>query len=215
MFTGLIEDVGTMVQRQALGKAGKLRVHGHLPMAEIRAGDSIAVNGACLTVESAGTRDGMLEFHTLSETLRRTSLGSKPIGSPVNLERALQAGARFGGHFVQGHVDTTGRVLGIECTADDYVVRISLAPELRALVIPKGSIAVDGISLTIAQLADEQFSVHIIPHTWARTGLQHAVAGDTVNLEGDMIAKYVLRQTRHLQTSGSVAMDQLADAGFL
>lgn len=214
MFTGLIEDVGTLIQRSETGKDGKLSIKTRLPVREIAIGDSIAVNGACLTVEEKQS-DGLLNFHTLSETLKRTNLGVIPIGSAVNLERAMQLGARLGGHLVQGHVDATAEVLAITQSAADIAVSISLPESLAHLVIAKGSIAINGISLTIAHLADNQFTVHIIPHTWEMTNLRDAQAGAPVNLEADMIGKYVLRQKDvKVPAPPNVTMDDLRDAGW-
>lgn len=214
MFTGLIEDVGILVSRTETGRDGKLAVKTALPSAEIAVGESVAVNGACLTVEAVGP-GGTLEFHTLSETLRRTNLGAIPLGGPVNLERAMQIGGRLGGHLVQGHVDATADVLSIAESADDIVVTVSLPESLAHLIIPKGSIAIDGISLTVADLAKDRFTVHIIPHTWDSTSLRRAKPGDRVNLEADMIGKYVLRQKQVPGTAETtVTMDDLSRAGW-
>ncbi len=214
MFTGLVEDVGTLAARTLSGDAGKLEVATALPLGEIRLGDSVAVNGVCLTAETAGA--GRLVFHTLAETLRRTNLGGLKTGAPVNLERALRVGDRLGGHIVSGHVDTTAEILEIGRAGDDRVVTIALPDALKPLVVPKGSIAVDGISLTIAALGTDSFRIHLIPHTWNATALRAAKAGDRVNLEADVVGKYILRQ-RELADSanGRVTMDRLADAGFL
>ena len=214
MFTGLIEDVGHLVARHAAGDAASLEVRTKLPADEIKVGDSIAVSGACLTVEAVRRDTGVLVFHTLSETLGRTSLGARPVGSLVNLERALRLGDRLGGHLVSGHVDTTAQLLRIERRADDLVLTVSLPDTIRALVIPKGSIAVDGISLTVAALQPASFSVHIIPHTWECTNLRSARVGDPVNLEADMLGKYILRWQQVAGTA-AVSMDDLAKAGFV
>ena len=213
MFTGLIEDVGILAGRQTLGRAGKLEVKTGLPVHEIRVGDSLAVNGACLTVEAVRAEAGVLVFHTLAETLSRTNLGAVAVGGRVNLERALRVGDRLGGHFVMGHVDATAAICGVRKTADDIVVTVGLPPELARLAIPKGSIAVDGISLTIADLTAGTFSVRIIPHTWERTNLVDARPGDRVNLEADMIGKYVLRQ-REVGGGPGLSMADLERAGF-
>ena len=213
MFTGLIEDVGELVARRSLGRSGKLEIRTGMPLDELDAGDSVAVNGACLTVEEADAASRRLAFHTLTETLSRTNLAERPLGSEVNLERALRLGDRLGGHLVQGHVDATGPILAIDRREDDLVVRVSLPERIRHLVIPKGSIAVDGISLTIADLGREWFEVHIIPHTWSETSLRSARPGDPVNLEADMLGKYVLRQ-RELASGGTVTEASLREAGF-
>ncbi|MDT8390493.1 MAG: riboflavin synthase [Lentisphaeria bacterium] len=214
MFTGLIEDVGSLISRRETGKNGKLVIKTRLPLAEIAVGDSVAVNGVCLTVEEKTGAD-TLRFHTLSETLRRSNLGALAPGSAVNLERAMLLGGRLGGHIVQGHVDGTAIIRGIRETADDIVVALSLPQELSHLVIPKGSIAINGISLTIADLKEDHFSVHIIPHTWRATGLRAAAVGDTVNVEADMIGKYVFRQLRaQAGTPAAVTMKSLREAGW-
>lgn len=214
MFTGLIEDVGSLISRRETGKDGKLSIKTRLPLAEIAIGDSVAVNGVCLTVEQKSGADTLV-FHTLSETLRRSNLGSLPPGGAVNLERAMLLGGRLGGHMVQGHVDGTGIIRGIRETADDIVVTLSLPQDLRHLVIPKGSIAINGISLTIAVLETDQFSVHIIPHTWRATSLRDTAVGDAVNLEADMIGKYVFRQTHsHADQPAPVTMKDLREAGW-
>lgn len=213
MFTGLVEDVGELVARRSLGRSGKLEVRTGVPLDEVCPGDSIAVNGTCLTVEKLDAPSRTLAFHTLNETLTRTNLATRPLGSNVNLERALRLGDRLGGHLVQGHVDATGAILAVHRREDDWVVRIGLPEPIRHLVIPKGSVAVDGVSLTIADLGREWFEVHIIPHTWSGTSLRSARPGDAVNLEADMLGKYVLRQ-RELASAGTVTEDTLREAGF-
>ncbi len=216
MFTGLIEDVGTLLERRLLGRAARLRVRAAaLPVAEVRPGDSLSVNGACLTVEEADPAAGTLSFHCLHETLRRTTLAELPAGSLLNLERALRLGDRLGGHLVAGHVDATAPVLAIERREDDIEVTVGSPPELQELLVPKGSIAVDGISLTIAALEAESFRVRIIPHTWEHTNLRRAAPGDRVNLEGDLIGKFVLRRAQVSDgKQGRVTWDDLTRAGF-
>lgn len=212
MFTGLIEDLGQLVSRQQDGAGWKLVVRTGLPTREIAVGDSIAVNGACLTVEDI--QGDTLGFHTLAETLERTNLHQADSGASVNLERSMKANGRFGGHFVAGHVDETAAIKALGRKGADWTVRIGLSDELKPLVIPKGSIAVNGISLTIATLHESDVSICIIPHTWRVTNLHLLQVGDMVNLEADMIGKYVQRQ---LESSRSPALtaDRLAQAGFL
>ena len=190
MFTGLIEATGTV--RALIPVVGGQRLTIESPLsAELRLGDSVATNGVCLTVV---TQDAAAWSADVSpETLRVTALGALVPGSLVNLERPLAIGSRLGGHFVQGHVDGTGRVEAITPEGEFYRVRISFAPALAAYFIEKGSVAVDGISLTVASLADATFDVQIIPHTWTATTLRHAQPGALVNLECDMVGKYVLR----------------------
>jgi riboflavin synthase len=180
MFTGLIETTGR-VQRDAC----ELRIDCDL---QCEIGDSIAVNGCCLTVARVG--QGALYFHTLEQTLNVTNLGTAEF---ANLERALRVGDRLGGHMVSGHIDCTTEILEIEARGEDHVVTVALPAEFATLVIDKGSIAVDGISLTIAELLDDRFRVHIIPHTWEVTNLQAAQLGMRVNLEFDMVGKFVQR----------------------
>lgn len=211
MFTGLIEDVGELTGRTLLGNAAKLAVRTALPVSEILVGDSIAVNGACQTVETLA--GGILHFHSLNETLNRTNLGSVPIGGKVNLERALRLGDRLGGHMVSGHVDTTAAVRRVGRVGEDIVLTVTLPESLQALVIPKGSIAINGVSLTIAELTSDSFSVRIIPHTWQKTNLPSLAPGALVNLEADLIGKYVLR-SQALAAASGLDMDDLRRAGF-
>lgn len=211
MFTGLIEDVGKLAGRDMRGQAGQLVVTTALPTAEINVGDSVAVNGACLTAECVG--DGTVTFHALQETLRVTNLGRCPVGACLNLERALRVGDRLGGHFVTGHVDAVADILAIDRHQQDIVLTIGLPGNLSAVVIPKGSIAVNGISLTIAAVAASSFTVHIIPHSWEHTNLRSARPGDPVNLEGDMLGKYIIRFEQ--DRKGSASVESLRNAGFM
>jgi len=200
MFTGLVEGTAVLCERTLEGDAGKL--HLQTPLAtEMAAGDRIAINGTCLTVETIDAPARVLRFHTLQQTLRVTNLGSVPIGPKVNLERPLRVGDRLGGHLVLGHVDGTAPILAVDRLQDDWVIEIELPDDLLPLAIDKGSIAVDGISLTIAELRERSFTVHIIPHTWEVTNLCEAAAGTYVNLEMDMVGKYVLRR-EELQERG-------------
>jgi riboflavin synthase len=213
MFTGLVESLGTVSSLSLAGKSGRLAVKTSLPLKEIAIGDSIAVNGACLTV--AEKSKGTLFFDVLNETLKRTTLGASRAGAVVNLERALRFGDRLGGHLVSGHIDGTAPVSGIKKEAGgDIRLTIRLPAALKPLLIPKGSIAVNGISLTIAELGHDSFTVCIIPHTWEATNLSCYQTGDKVNLESDMLGKYILRW-QSLQDKGGVSMDDLAKAGFL
>jgi len=214
MFTGLIEDVGVLKDRQMAGKSGKLEVETELPLEEIELGESIAVNGACLTVEAIDKQTHVVRFHALAETLEKTNLGTVKKGAAVNLERALRVGDRLGGHIVLGHVDTTAVISAVKERAEDIMVGIELPDELRPLVISKGSITVDGISLTIADLEKNMFVVAVIPHTWSFTNLQDAVAGATVNLEADVLGKYIQRQQAVKDGKNDITMSDLMDAGF-
>ena len=157
-----------------------------------------------------------MAFHCLNETLARTNLAAAPVGSLVNLERALRLGDRLGGHLVAGHVDATAPLLRVEQRDDDIEVTVASPPELQDLLVPKGSIAVNGISLTIAALYAESFSVRIIPHTWEHTSLRSARPGDLINLEGDLVGKFVLRrEDRRRAGEGTVTLEKLGEAGFL
>lgn len=190
MFTGLVEAVGTVLKIESLGDQARLTLA--LPFAhELALGDSVATNGCCLTVAALG-EDGT-SFDLLAQTLRVTSLGELRTGSHVNLERALQVGDRFGGHFVQGHIDTIGKIVRLEKDGQDHILAVSLPLEVQQLCIDKGSITVDGISLTIAELSGDTAVFWITPHTWAHTHLQSAVLGQAVNLEVDLLAKYVAK----------------------
>ncbi len=188
MFTGLVEATGTVVSLTSLGEQAKLLLA--IPFAgELGLGDSVAVNGCCLTVASF-TPDGVT-FDILSQTLKVTSLGNLKEGSTVNLERALRVGDRLGGHFVQGHVDATGSIVGISPHGQDHMLEISLPREIHRLCIDKGSLAIDGISLTIAELRESSAVFWITPHTWEHTHLRAAAEGQPVNLEADLLAKHV------------------------
>jgi riboflavin synthase len=190
MFTGLVEAVGTVVALESMGEQARLTLN--VPFAaELKPGDSVAVNGCCLTVEALPP--GGAAFDLLASTLRVTSLGELRPGSCVNLERAMMAGDRFGGHFVQGHVDATGTITRLETSGQDHIVGVSLPPEIHLLCVDKGSLAIDGISLTIAQLTAAEAVFWITPHTWEHTHLHAARIGQAVNLEADMLAKYVAK----------------------
>ncbi len=188
MFTGIVEEAGEVVAIKPGRKSTELVVRARLTA---RRGGSIAVNGACLTV--VGKRGRLLRFDVLNETIRRTNFGELRAGSLVNLERPLRADARLDGHFVQGHVDATGRVRRWEKVGKDYVLEVAAPRALMKYIVEKGSIAVDGISLTVAGLGRDWFRVWIIPHTRAVTNLRARRVGDAVNLEVDILAKYVER----------------------
>ena len=191
MFTGLIEEVGTVVALDLSRKEKRLEISAPGLAGKVRLGDSVAVNGCCLTV--ARLEDDRWTFDLLQESLDRTNLKNLLCGSRVNLELALAAGARFGGHFVQGHIDCAASILSAEETGSDLRVEIELPTDFAYYVAPKGSIAVNGISLTVAELAAKSFAVWLIPQTRAQTNLGTAKPGDLVNLEFDLLAKYVER----------------------
>ena len=188
MFTGLVEAVGSVASIESRGEQARLTLE--IPFAsQLKPGDSVAVNGCCLTV--ADLADRTASFDLLAQTLRVTSLGELGIGSRVNLERAMQVGDRFGGHFVQGHVDAAGTITRLEASGQDHILGGSLPPEIHRLCVDKGSLAVDGISLTIAELGQTEAVFWITPHTWENTHLHAARPGQAVNLEADMLAKHV------------------------
>jgi riboflavin synthase len=192
MFTGIVEELGEVVGIEALAdEAVRLRIRGPLVTGDAKPGDSIAVDGVCLTVVTTDT--GAFTADVMRETLRRSSLGSLAPGAPVNLERPMTLSARLGGHLVQGHVDAVGELL--ERTPSEHweLVRISLPAAVARYVVDKGSVTVDGVSLTVVQVAADWFSVSLIPTTLAMTTLGHKTIGDQVNLEVDVVAKYVER----------------------
>lgn len=191
MFTGLVEAIGSVRALEGRGDASRLILE-TLLAPELSLGESLAVNGCCLTVTSK--EEGVVSFDLLGETLARTNLGALAAGSRVNLERALRADGRFGGHFVQGHVDTTAEVISAEKTGEDLNLVIFLPTAGARYLIEKGSIAVNGVSLTVASLGADHFGLWIIPHTLLETNLGDLKPGDRVNLEYDMLAKYAERQ---------------------
>jgi len=192
MFTGIVEELGEVVALERGGGASaRLAVRGPVVTAGAAAGDSIAVNGVCLTV--TGLSGDVFTADVMKETLDRSSLGALEPGSPVNLERAVPAGGRLGGHIVQGHVDGVGTVLSREPGDNWEIVRFSFPPALSRYVVEKGSIAVDGVSLTVVEAAGDSFTVSLIPTTLELTTLGRKRPGDPVNLEVDVIAKYVER----------------------
>jgi riboflavin synthase len=191
MFTGLIEEVGNVLGIHAADGGTQLQIVAPRIAEKIQLGDSIAVNGCCLTV--AARRDDQLAFDLLGETLSRTNLKTLRPQGRVNLERALAADARLGGHFVQGHVDCAARILALEENGSDLRIDVALPAEFAHYVAPKGSIALNGISLTVADVSEKSFAVWIIPHTKSQTNLDTARPDDLVNLEFDLIAKYLER----------------------
>ena len=197
MFTGIVEELGTVEALEDHGDAVRLTVHGPLVTSDAARGDSISVNGCCLTV--VAPTDGRAEVFTadvMHETLAKTSLGGLEPGARVNLERAVTPATRLGGHIVQGHVDGTGTVVRRTPSEHWEVVEISLPVELERYLVPKGSITVDGISLTVVDVGPESFTVSLIPETLARTTLGFKQDGDLVNLEVDVIAKYVEKMVK-------------------
>jgi riboflavin synthase len=190
VFTGLIADVGRVRELRRDGDGAALRIESELA-GSLAPGDSVAVNGVCLT--ATDVHDGAFGAEAMVETLERSSLGALAPGDPVNLELPLRAGDRLGGHVVQGHVDGTGRVRDVREQGFARVVEIEVAPSLARYLVEKGSVAVDGVSLTVSALGGEAFSVSLIPETLERTTLAHADAGSLVNIEVDILAKHVER----------------------
>ena len=191
MFTGLIEEVGRVTAVPASGEPKRLQISSARIAAEAEIGASVAVNGCCLTV--ASRQDNELTFDLLQETLERTNLKALARGNLVNLEQALRADGRVGGHFVQGHIDCAAEILTLEESGADLRMEVSLPGEFTPYVAEKGSIALDGISLTVAKVGQTSFEVWIIPHTRSQTNLATARQGNLVNLEFDLLAKYVER----------------------
>lgn len=188
MFTGLVEATGKVISLELKGEQARLTLD--LPFSnDLTLGESVAINGCCLTVADFPSHG--VSFDLLAQTLRVTSLGSLVKDSIVNLERAMMVGDRFGGHFVQGHVDATGTVTRLEKSGQDHIVGVALPPEIHRLCIDKGSLTLDGISLTIAELTSAGAVFWITPHTWEHTHLHAAAIGQAMNLEVDMLAKYV------------------------
>ncbi|MEV5739616.1 riboflavin synthase [Microbispora rosea] len=193
MFTGIVEELGEVVALEPRGDSARLTVRGAVVTSDAGHGDSIAVNGVCLTV--AGAEGDSFTADVMKETLDRSSLGALRPGSRVNLERAVRADQRLGGHIMQGHVDGTGEVLSREPGEHWEIVRLSLPANLARYVVEKGSIAVDGVSLTVTTVTEDTFSVSLIPTTLELTTLGRKQPGEPVNLEVDVIAKYVEKLT--------------------
>jgi riboflavin synthase len=198
MFTGIVEEIGRVVRREALTGLTRLTIAAERVLGGTQIGDSIAVNGACLTVVSRD--DTSFAVEATPETLRRTSLGELREGAGVHLERALAADGRVGGHFVQGHVDAVGTIAARRPEGDSVVAMFTAPPEVMRYVVPKGSVAVDGVSLTVVEVEDDRFTVALIPHTQEMTLLCQRPLGAPVNLEADILAKYVAKITTYPTT---------------
>ena len=216
MFTGLIEDVGAVRRLERSGVAARLTVATKLPQESIALGDSVAVNGACLTVVAKGA--GELTFDASPETLERTTLGTLVSGVPVNLERALRMGDRLGGHIVTGHVDFIATVSERHEVAGNIVFSFRIPGQFARYLVAKGSVTIDGISLTVNTVSDNGFTVNIIPHTAAMTTLCGMKPGGQVNLETDILGKYVERLLvfgNAGQKEEGLTLELLAKSGFL
>lgn len=215
MFTGLVEEVGTVRGLERIGDGGRLSIRARRAVAGTRVGDSIAVNGACLTVVETRT-DGFV-VDCMAETLSHTTLGQAMAGTEVNLERSLSLGGRLGGHLVLGHVDGVAEILSVTRGSRSWDLRVSLPETVRACVAPKGSIAIDGISLTVVEVDDGSFTVGIIPHSLRETTLRNVKTGLHVNLEVDVLARYVQRVLQEFREQGvsAVSAESEASAGGL
>ena len=211
MFTGLIQKCGTICKREGLA----LEIAVRDCWDDLEFGESIAINGTCLTLERQS--GNVLTFHTLSETLKRTNLGVLPLGSMVNMERALRMGSPLDGHLVSGHVDATGRVKKwVERPGGDMELTVELPGNIAALVAEKGSIAIDGVSLTVVAVRNDEFTVELIPVTREHTALQERKVNMPVNLEADLMARYAARYIYvQSQQQSNVTMQKLFEAGFV
>jgi len=212
MFTGIIERAGTITHSRSVAGGRRLRVDAAEVASSCPVGSSVCVSGVCLTVASA--KGCSLDFDVITETLTRTTLGGKRTGDRVNLERALQVGGRFDGHFVQGHVDGTGRVEQIHASPAEHVIRIRPEALLVPYIIAKGSVAIDGVSMTVAGVHGDCFSVALIPTTLKRTTLSELACGAVVNLETDIIVRTIVGHLSRLSTGGGLTLERLGEAGF-
>lgn len=214
MFTGIVEEIGTVRVVLKTAAGATLTIGAKKVLEGTRIGDSINTNGVCLTVTGLDT--GSFTIDAVAETLRRSNLGSLKVGSPVNLERAVAVGDRLGGHIVQGHVDATGALVTKRAEGDSWVLRFSLPASIARYVVEKGSIAINGISLTVAGLGEDWFEVAIIPHTMAETNIGSLKLGDSINLEVDILAKYVERLLVGLTTAKPTELtsERLRELGY-
>ncbi len=213
MFTGIIEELGTVGQMDRRPDSIKLTVHAQKVLEGTQLGDSIAVNGVCLTVTAL--TDSSFTADVMHETMRRSSLNDIKSGSKVNLERAMQVGGRLGGHIVSGHIDGTGHISRIATDGIARIITIAISKDMEPFIVEKGSIAIDGISLTVVSVGNSQFSVSIIPHTMANTTLIDKHPGSVVNLETDIIGKYVHSFTAvSLPKRNGLTLETLLENGF-
>ncbi|MBP3718673.1 MAG: riboflavin synthase [Eubacterium sp.] len=212
MFTGIIEEVGIVRSITKGSLSAILDISCSKVLEDTKVGDSIAVNGVCLTVTSL--EETSFTADVMAETLRRSSLGELSKGSKVNLERAMQLNGRFGGHIVSGHIDGTGTIISTKKEGNATWVEVGTSPEILRFIIQKGSITIDGISLTVAKLTDKSFSVSIIPHTGSETTLLTKKIGSIINLENDIVGKYVERFTS-APTKKEVSYETLLENGFI
>ena len=216
MFTGIVEEIGKIIKMEKGAKSSRLTIGGKVIFSDLKLGDSVAVNGVCLTV--TGYTNEHFTADVMNETLLRSSLGSVKIGSEVNLERAMPANGRFGGHIVSGHIDGTGTITKID---KDDIARwytIAAGPKVMRYIIEKGSVAIDGVSLTVAKVSDNDFAVSLIPHTAVKTILGLKKPGDTVNLENDAVGKYIEHflkfESNKKENKTAITKEFLTKAGF-
>lgn len=214
MFTGIVEEVG---QVKAIGN-GTLQIQATKVLEDVKLGDSIAVNGICLTV--TGFNSHSFQADVMPETIKRTSLGELKLGSPVNLERALTLSSRLGGHIVSGHIDGTGRIVSLKEDKNAILMKIQTDGAILRYIVEKGSVALDGISLTVAQVGTKDFTVSLIPHTRQVTNLSAKVDGSLINIENDVVGKYVAKllqpagESVDAAAQSSITMDFLKENGF-
>lgn len=212
MFTGIIERTGTITETRPVSGGRHLRIEVGPIAQQCALGASVCVSGVCLTV--AGIAGRQLEFDVVMETLEKSMLGSKGVGDDVNIERSLEIGDRLDGHFVQGHVDGTAVIDRIQSSSHEHVVWLWPEPSLTPFIVPKGSIAVDGVSLTIAAVKGGVFSVAFIPMTLARTTLSSLAGGDRVNIETDIITRTIVHHMSNMSAAQGLTLDALREAGF-
>lgn len=213
MFTGIIEEIGTVKEIRHSGDSSFIKIQAKKIFEDMHTGDSIAVNGLCLTVTEFD--NNIFRADVMNETLSRSSLESLKSGSPVNLERAMSANGRFGGHIVSGHIDGTGIISDIKNDGIAIWYTVTAKPEIMRYIVEKGSIAIDGISLTVAKVTENNFSVSIIPHTAGNTILSYKKSGDVVNLENDIIGKYIEKFTSPEKSKSNISMNFLKENGFI
>lgn len=211
MFTGLIEETGTVIKLEKGYNLCRLSIKADKIFSDLKIGDSVSVNGVCLTADKI---DGnIFTADVMNETLRRSNLGELTSGYQVNLERAVPAGGRLGGHIVSGHIDETGRIISV--TRDDNAVIIKISADNLKYIVEKGSIAIDGISLTVTEVNEHDFSVSVIPHTRENTALKNKNKGSIVNLEFDITGKYIEKFIQDIyKKSGGITVDYLIENGF-
>lgn len=212
MFTGLVEEIGTIHSIQRQGNGASLHIEAHEILQDIHVGDSIAIDGVCLTVTHHTSH--RFAVQAVSETLSRSTLGSKRNGDSVNLERALRADGRFGGHIVQGHVDGLGHITHIESRELGYWLTLEVPEALMPYIVEKGSITLDGLSLTVAALNATRISIAIIPHTWNATTMKYKKMGHKLNIEVDILAKYVNKQLQPYREKDGISLQKMKDLGF-